>query len=58
MIDEPDLHLHPSLLSFYLTRLEHLVKSRDAQLILTSHNPELWSRYEAKGNRVQLGGGA
>lgn len=56
MIDEPDLHLHPSLLSLYLSRLELLVQSRKGQMMLTSHNPELWSRYEAKGNRVQLGG--
>jgi hypothetical protein len=58
MIDEPDLHLHPSLLSLYLTRLEFLVRGRGGQLILTSHNPELWSRYEARGHRIELGGGA
>ncbi len=56
MIDEPDLHLHPSLLSLYLTRLELLVQKRNGQLLLTSHNPELWARYEARDNRVQLEG--
>jgi predicted ATPase len=55
MIDEPDLHLHPSLLSQFLSRLEVLVEEKGGQLILTSHNPELWSRYESKGLRVQLG---
>jgi energy-coupling factor transporter ATP-binding protein EcfA2 len=56
MIDEPDLHLHPSLLSVFLSTLEGLVKERNGQLILTSHNPELWRRYENKGLRIQLGG--
>ena len=54
MIDEPDLHLHPSLVNAFLTRLETLVESRNGQLLLTSHNPELWSRYESKGLRVML----
>ena len=56
MIDEPDLHLHPSLLSLFLSTLEQLVLKRGGQLILTSHNPELWRRYENKGLRIQLGG--
>ena len=55
MIDEPDLHLHPSLLSVFLSTLERLVKEREGQLILTSHNPELWRRYENKGVRIKLG---
>ena len=56
MIDEPDLHLHPSLLNGFLSRLEVLVSERNGQLFLTSHNPELWQRYENKGLRIQLGG--
>jgi len=56
MIDEPDLHLHPSMLSLFLSTLENLVRERSGQLILTSHNPELWRRYENKGLRIQLGG--
>ena len=56
MIDEPDLHLHPSLLSLFLSTLERLVRERMGQLVLTSHNPELWRRYENKGLRIQLGG--
>lgn len=56
MIDEPDLHLHPSLLNSFLSRLETLVSERKGQLILTSHNPALWRRYENKGLRIQMGG--
>lgn len=55
MIDEPDLHLHPSLLNGFHTKLEQIVKERDGQLILTSHNPELWRRYENIGKRVRMG---
>src|SRR2546425_8252444 len=40
MIDEPDLHLHPSLLNAFLSRLETLVTERKGQLLLTSHRSE------------------
>ena len=56
LIDEPDLHLHPSLVPSLLSQLELLVEERDGQLIVTSHNPEVWSRYRSRGLRVQLGG--
>jgi ABC-type cobalamin/Fe3+-siderophores transport system ATPase subunit len=57
MIDEPDLHLHPSLLNSFLSQLERIVRKRKGQLILTSHNPEIWSRYENKGLRIRMGEG-
>ncbi|MBK8453442.1 MAG: AAA family ATPase [Thiofilum sp.] len=55
MIDEPDLYLHPSLISGFLAQLENMVAERDGQLIITSHVPDVWSRYEAIGQRVLLG---
>lgn len=54
LIDEPDLHLHPSLVASFLSRLEAQVKARDGQLLLTSHNPAIWERYENQALRVQL----
>lgn len=57
MIDEPDLHLHPSLLNAFLSQLEQIVKKRKGQLVLTSHNPEIWTRYENKGLRIKMGEG-
>ena len=54
LIDEPDLYLHPSLISSFLARLEKMVADRDGQLIITSHVPEVWSRYEALGRRILL----
>ena len=55
MVDEPDLYLHPSLVSGLLSSLERLVKDLGGQLIITSHQPEIWQRYEASGRRIELG---
>ncbi|WP_047248549.1 ATP-binding protein [Chromobacterium subtsugae] len=55
LIDEPDLYLHPSLVSGLLASLEKLVADLGGQLIITSHLPEIWHRYEASGKRIELG---
>lgn len=57
LIDEPDLYLHPSLVSGFLARLEKMVADRCGQLIITSHVPEVWNRYEALGSRILLEAG-
>ncbi len=54
LIDEPDLYLHPSLVAGFLAQLEKMVADRNGQLIITSHMPEVWSRYEALGSRILL----
>ena len=54
LIDEPDLYLHPSLIPGFLARLEKMVADRHGQLLITSHVPDVWSRYEALGKRVLL----
>lgn len=56
LIDEPDLYLHPSLVSGLLSRIEQLVKELNGQLVITSHIPDVWSRYEGAGQRIELGG--
>ncbi len=56
LIDEPDLHLHPSLIPGFLAALESLVKKKKGQLLLTSHSPDIWNRYESIGRRIPLGG--
>jgi ABC-type transport system involved in cytochrome c biogenesis ATPase subunit len=56
LLDEPDLHLHPSLLPMFLGRMEAIVAERGGQLFITSHLPELWRSYETKALRVELGG--
>jgi len=55
LIDEPDLFLHPSLVDRLLSRIEAIVKERDGQIIIASHNPDIWRRYESVGLRIRLG---
>ncbi|MGU5526916.1 AAA family ATPase [Aeromonas caviae] len=54
LIDEPDLYLHPSLVSGLLANLERLVAERQGQLIITSHSVDIWQRYEQQGLRIEL----
>ncbi len=56
LIDEPDLYLHPSLIPGLLASLESLVLAKNGQLLITSHIPDVWNRYETKGKRVELEG--
>ena len=55
LIDEPDLYLHPSLTSGMLASLEQIVAEKQGQLLITSHQPDIWQRYEAVGKRIELG---
>lgn len=54
LIDEPDLHLHPSLVSPLLATLENIIQKKCGQLILTSHATDVWQRYESLGLRYPL----
>ncbi len=54
MIDEPDLYLHPSLVGVLLASVEQLVDNLGGQLLLTSHLPSVWQRYETTGLRHEL----
>jgi len=56
LLDEPDAHLHPSQVLGVLTALEMLVTRLDAQLLLTSHNPMVWRRYETLGLHLRMEG--
>lgn len=55
LIDEPDIHLHPSQVLGLLGTLEQLVLPGDGQLLLTSHTPQVWRRYENLGVALSLG---
>lgn len=54
LVDEPDLHLHPSLVSPLLATLENIIQKKHGQLILTSHATDVWQRYESLGLRYPL----
>jgi hypothetical protein len=47
--------LHPSLVNGLLSSLEKLVTDIGGQLMITSHQPDIWQRYEASGKRIELG---
>lgn len=53
LIDEPDLHLHVSLQRHFIHELEKLVLSKNGQLIVASHSPELWEEYSER-QRIDL----
>lgn len=54
MIDEPDLHLHVSLVNAFVSHLRKMVSEKNGQLILASHAPELWRMFN-EAEKIQLG---
>ncbi|HLP57755.1 MAG TPA: AAA family ATPase, partial [Candidatus Deferrimicrobium sp.] len=58
LVDEPDLFLHPGIMPDAFSAIEKIVLERDGQLIVTSHFPEMWKRYENRAIRIKLEPGA
>ncbi len=54
LVDEPDLFLHPGIMTDAFSAMEKLVGERLGQLIVTSHFPEMWERYENRAKRIKL----
>lgn len=54
LIDEPDLHLHVSLATAFVSHVRQLVAQNDGQLIIASHVPEIWSQF-TESHQVRLG---
>ncbi len=54
LVDEPDLFLHPGMMPDAFSAIEKLVVDRKGQLIVTSHFPEMWERYENRAKRIRL----
>jgi predicted ATPase len=54
LVDEPDLFLHPGIMADAFSAMEKLVGERLGQLIVTSHFPEMWERYENRAKRIKL----
>lgn len=55
LIDEPDLHLHPSLRGTLLSRLQRIVAKQQGQLFITSQSERLWKDYRRPPERIELG---
>jgi len=54
LIDEPDLHLHPSLTTAFVGYLRRMIADKQGQLLIASHAPELWQDF-TPSHRVELG---
>lgn len=54
LIDEPDLHLHVSLSTAFVSHLKRIVAEQNGQLIIASHAPELWELFP-ETQKIRLG---
>jgi ABC-type lipoprotein export system ATPase subunit len=54
LVDEPDLFLHPGAMPDVFSAIEKLVEERGGQLIVSSHFPAMWERYENRAKRIKL----
>ncbi len=54
LLDEPDIFLHPAIMPNAFATIEKLVEEKGGQLIVTSHSPEMWERYENRAKRIKL----
>ncbi len=55
LVDEPDLHLHIRISSLLVRILRAIAKSRNAQLLFSTHSPELWEEYPSERERIEMG---
>lgn len=54
LVDEPELHLHLSLLRGNVAALAALAAAEGGQLVVASHAPEVWRHFEAEQAFVEL----
>lgn len=55
LVDEPDLHLHPSVTMQLVDALRQIVKQRNGQMFFTSHSPEVWKEFSREEELINLG---
>jgi energy-coupling factor transporter ATP-binding protein EcfA2 len=54
LIDEPDLHIHISMVTQLLQTLEFVVSERKGQLLVASHLERVWDYFSREDERVEL----
>jgi len=54
LIDEPDLHIHISMVAQLMETLELVVRQRHGQLIAASHSEFVWERFSRDAERIEL----
>jgi len=55
LIDEPDLHIHISMVDQLLAALEAIVQERQGQLIVASHSEQVWNWFSREEEHIELG---
>lgn len=56
LLDEPELHLHVSLMRSSLSVIEALIAEElHGQLLVASHAPEVWGYFRPRGGMIDLG---
>jgi hypothetical protein len=55
LIDEPDLHIHNSMVVPLMEALESIVRERQGQLIVVSHSTLVWDWFSDDDERIELG---
>lgn len=55
LIDEPELHLHPSWREMLFDWLRQLVRGQGGQLVVTSQSARLWRHLDRDSERIELG---
>jgi energy-coupling factor transporter ATP-binding protein EcfA2 len=55
LLDEPDLHIHVSMVSQLMETLQLICEERDAQLIVASHSSLVWDWFDEE-ERIDLSG--
>ena len=55
LIDEPDLHIHISMVDQLLTSLEAIVQERQGQFIVASHSEQVWDWFSREEEHIELG---
>lgn len=54
LIDEPDLHMHISLVTQLMETIERIVHDRNGQLIVASHSQLVWDWFVRDEERIDL----
>ncbi len=54
IIDEPDLHIHITMIPQLLASIEAIIKDRDGQLVVASHSAEVWDWFSLTSERIEL----
>lgn len=54
LLDEPNLHLHISLVSQLMHALDLIVREREGQLIVASHSEKVWEFFSREEERLDL----